>query len=328
MAPESPRGPRRPSEIPPDHRPISADYSISAESSQSTTPHSTDAPGSPTSPPAALLASPTNLEVPVSGRPRPVTVHSANSTTALLGEGAISPGATSEVEDPFDREGVTPDPVSPVEPVLQPIDGLKGEALPPATAGAASFAAGANAPQIKINSIPTTPASEGAEGNAFQPRPSFSAPFASSHNASPSTILKHRRTSATPSNLSGQNYGSTSYADGADGFDHDSKRFSAQSNGKKDFAQRRSMRAKAGKNGKKERESRDFKGTGGVKRKPFESTRLKGEIYKPWLEKKDPAQRWARWITIASILIGIGLAGFRKSCLFRVPSLFRAELTH
>ncbi len=27
--------------------------------------------------------------------------------------------------------------------------------------------------------------------------------------------------------------------------------------------------------------------------KPFQSTRLKEEIYKPWLEKTDPAQRWA-----------------------------------
>lgn len=47
----------------------------------------------------------------------------------------------------------------------------------------------------------------------------------------------------------------------------------------------------------------------GLKRMPFQSTRLKGEIYKPWLEKKDPAQRWARWITIASIILGIGAAG-------------------
>ncbi|KAK4685148.1 protection of telomeres protein 1, partial [Tremellales sp. Uapishka_1] len=44
-------------------------------------------------------------------------------------------------------------------------------------------------------------------------------------------------------------------------------------------------------------------------RKPFQSTRLKGEIYKPWLEKKDPAQRWARWITIGSIILGFAIAG-------------------
>ncbi|RXK40041.1 hypothetical protein M231_02681 [Tremella mesenterica] len=51
-------------------------------------------------------------------------------------------------------------------------------------------------------------------------------------------------------------------------------------------------------------------GFGGVtNRKPFQSTRLKGEIYKPWLEKTDPAQRWARWITLTSIFIGLAVAG-------------------
>jgi hypothetical protein len=53
----------------------------------------------------------------------------------------------------------------------------------------------------------------------------------------------------------------------------------------------------------------------GLKRMPFQSTRLKGEIYKPWLEKKDPAQRWARWITIISIILGIGAAGASESLL-------------
>jgi hypothetical protein len=48
-------------------------------------------------------------------------------------------------------------------------------------------------------------------------------------------------------------------------------------------------------------------------RKPFQSTRLKGEIYKPWLEHKDPALRWARWITLACIAIGFGLAGYSTS---------------
>lgn len=47
-------------------------------------------------------------------------------------------------------------------------------------------------------------------------------------------------------------------------------------------------------------------------RKPFQSTRLKGEIYKPWLEHKDPALRWARWITLACIAIGFGLAGYSE----------------
>jgi hypothetical protein len=50
-------------------------------------------------------------------------------------------------------------------------------------------------------------------------------------------------------------------------------------------------------------------------RKAFVSTRLKGEVYKPWLEKPDPAQRWARWIIIGSLILGLGFAGVRQSSL-------------
>ena len=46
-----------------------------------------------------------------------------------------------------------------------------------------------------------------------------------------------------------------------------------------------------------------------MSRKAFQSTRLKEEIYKPWLEKKDPAMRWARWITIGSIILGVAIMG-------------------
>lgn len=74
------------------------------------------------------------------------------------------------------------------------------------------------------------------------------------------------------------------------------------------------MKQVMGKKGKKER---DVKGAGGVQvnRKPFQSTRLKEEIYKPWLEKKDPAQRWARWITLLSILIGLAVMGVSEYIL-------------
>ena len=48
-------------------------------------------------------------------------------------------------------------------------------------------------------------------------------------------------------------------------------------------------------------------------RKAFVSTRLKGEINKPWLEKPDPAQKWARWIVIGSLFLGLALVGIRKS---------------
>ncbi len=67
---------------------------------------------------------------------------------------------------------------------------------------------------------------------------------------------------------------------------------------------------KAGKNGRRDRDGKDGKPTtAAMNRKPFESTRLKGEIYKPWLEKNDPAQRWARYITLASIFLDIAIAG-------------------
>lgn len=68
---------------------------------------------------------------------------------------------------------------------------------------------------------------------------------------------------------------------------------------------------------KKGKQERAIKGPGGVQinRRPFQSTRLKEEIYKPWLEKKDPAQRWARWITLISILIGLAVMGVSKSFL-------------
>lgn len=84
------------------------------------------------------------------------------------------------------------------------------------------------------------------------------------------------------------------------------------------IAARRSMRMKHAKSvqgGRGTKASTPAKtGATGVNlnRKPFESTRLKGEIYKPWLEKKDPAMRWARWITLVSILLGVALAAFRE----------------
>lgn len=47
-------------------------------------------------------------------------------------------------------------------------------------------------------------------------------------------------------------------------------------------------------------------------RKAFVSTKLKGEVYKPWLERPDPAHRWARAIIIGSMVIGAAIAGLRE----------------
>lgn len=82
--------------------------------------------------------------------------------------------------------------------------------------------------------------------------------------------------------------------------------------------------AKSGKSNKSNKAPKITAGKGIVKRAPFQSTRLKGEIYKPWLEKKDPAQRWARWITLASIVLGFAIAGISE--LFREDTILTNSL--
>lgn len=43
----------------------------------------------------------------------------------------------------------------------------------------------------------------------------------------------------------------------------------------------------------------------------FQSRRVKkGEIEKPWLNKKDPKEKWVTIFPIIGILLGLGLAGF------------------
>lgn len=67
-----------------------------------------------------------------------------------------------------------------------------------------------------------------------------------------------------------------------------------------------------------------MRSTGTTNRKAFVSTRLKGDIYKPWLENPDPAQKWARWIIIGSVILGVSIVGIRESFLlpFPFPSRF------
>lgn len=36
----------------------------------------------------------------------------------------------------------------------------------------------------------------------------------------------------------------------------------------------------------------------------------KGEVEKPWLEKKDPKEKWVTIIPIVGILIGLAISGF------------------
>lgn len=43
----------------------------------------------------------------------------------------------------------------------------------------------------------------------------------------------------------------------------------------------------------------------------FHSRRInKAEVEKPWLEKKDPKEKWTTIIPIIGIFVGLGLAGF------------------
>jgi hypothetical protein len=78
------------------------------------------------------------------------------------------------------------------------------------------------------------------------------------------------------------------------------------------IAKRRSNRnAKAASSTKRSRLGREARvGVAPAASRPaFKSTRLKEPIYKPWMEQKDPAMRWARWITLLSIFIGFAVAG-------------------
>lgn len=182
------------------------------------------------------------------------------------------------------------------------------------------------APKIHINSIPNSPNPDYVA--SFDPRPSFAAPFSDqppssiNRGSQPQVISKKVSIAENPiSNRYSDGSSSSGSGEGSGGLAGAAAGGAA---GLTSIAQRRSQRmqtqqqrmsampGKKGGNG----DGKGGKGAGpGTNRKPFQSTRLKGEIYKPWLDKKDPAQRWARWITIVSIIIGIGAAAARESSL-------------
>lgn len=189
------------------------------------------------------------------------------------------------------------------------------------------------APKIHINSIPNTP--DPTHVASFDARPSFSAPFGDEPSASaPSHVVTKKVSIAENPVTNGNRFSDGSGSAEATGFTAGAGTLST-------IAARRSQRMKtqqerlSGMGGKKgwgagavDKLGKDGKPAGpGTNRRPFQSTRLKGEIYKPWLEKKDPAQRWARWITIVSIILGIGAAAACESAL-RSRSVFEvSELT-
>lgn len=156
-------------------------------------------------------------------------------------------------------------------------------------------------PKIHINCIPNSPVSVDIPSfrlrvSATPRRRSSLAALGHTAASSPTTSVHNRHDSSPGRSL------------------HSTSGLSSGVAGKSTMAQRRAQRMKAGKNGRREKEGRDGKAVGAqMNRKPSESTRLKGEIYKPWLEKKDPAQRWARYITLASIAIGFVVCGISES---------------
>jgi hypothetical protein len=161
-------------------------------------------------------------------------------------------------------------------------------------------------PKIHLNSNPTSP--DPPHVPSFDPRPSFAAPFNDDEEeinpvrSIPNAADRHKKTVSIAA--SSVQFDTQKYTDA----------------NPTSIAARRSMRMKTqqdrlsgvskksgGSDGKKEKTGQS------TNRKPFQSTRLKGDIYKPWLEKRDPAQRWAKYITLASIVIGIGAAAACKS---------------
>jgi hypothetical protein len=221
-----------------------------------------------------------------------------NSSAPLMGDSSAVNTPATLLGDPFSdrlQAGLARAPSSERPPMSQ----HSGQASIP--------------PRIHINSIPNSPATPGAGAvptalpfaasspyGAVSPVPTSNA---SAYNPSQDTfgapVSAAAAVTRRPSQAGtvGTQLSAVSVASGMD-----------SRGGRLTAAERRNQRMKQvmGKKGKKERE---VKGATGVQinRKPFQSTRLKEEIYKPWLEKKDPAQRWARWITLFSIFIGLAV---------------------
>ncbi|WWC88556.1 uncharacterized protein L201_003467 [Kwoniella dendrophila CBS 6074] len=193
------------------------------------------------------------------------------------------------------------------------------------------------APKIRINDMPNSPPSDDVNKVPSPPAiPDVSSASGSSSsgggvgvgqifNSSPfskTSPLRNSINSIPPSPTTKRSSAGSAGVVSASGVELNSA--------KNNIAARRAMRMKQaqsqdqsrGGNGNKYSNYTQPNKNASLNRKAFQSTRLKGEIYKPWLEQKDPALRWARWITIGSIVLGFAIAavicwdGYRS-----VPSL-------
>lgn len=229
------------------------------------------------------------------------TFRSANSEAPLLGDISATNTPMSAISNPFnDRKQVDP-----------PTNADNGQSATPRHLGSTTSIP----PRIQINSIPNSP---GSPHTSTVPTalPPMSSPFGTpleqpastplrSSLAQPSAPPTDRRVSLAPT--TGTHRSGLSVTSG----------FDVRGSKPSTIAERRSQRMKQVMSKKGKKEGRDGKPTGAqVNRRPFQSTRLKEEIYKPWLEKKDPAQRWARWITLLSIFLGVAVMGVSE---YRVP---------
>lgn len=263
----------------------------------------------PAHPPSSLEESPrstfrntlrASMSIPA-GRP---TYTSANSTGPLLGDSSAVNTPMSAVSDPFNdrKQSDVPEGSNSIS------------TTPDMNRGSRNVASGLVPPTINL--IPNSPASQGSatipQAPAVPLSPmsqtspfgtAFPAPYGNSHSmyreqSGHSLSANDRRISLAPS--------AGTLQSGISGLSATSALDRSKPS---TIAERRSQRMKQvmSKRGKKERDSKLVGAQ--TSRKPFQSTRLKEEIYKPWLEKKDPAQRWARWITLFSIFIGFAVMG-------------------
>ncbi|WWC70921.1 uncharacterized protein I206_104873 [Kwoniella pini CBS 10737] len=283
---------------------------------------------------AATSAS--RLGLPLPQRP---SLGSTPSTEPLIGSNQqdLSPNSTI-INNPFNNQQQNLLAVSSGNPFSSGEGGSSTSSLNSSigqTSGTGT-GIGTGAPKIRINDMPNSPPSE---DNSQVPSPpiipdnqsinqgnntTFTSPFSggsssSQNTKSPKSNLRNSinsiNTPSSPTGGGGKRFSAGSnLASGNGVITASGIELNSSTTTKNNIAARRAQRLK-------QAQSMDGKNSGNrysnytapnknaaLNRKAFQSTRLKGEIYKPWLEQKDPALRWARWITIASIILGFAIA--------------------
>jgi hypothetical protein len=252
--------------------------------------------------PPSRASPPKKLDIPT----RP-TYHQTNSATHLLGSDSDPNTPASPSPSHFGANVDSFSDASPRVPAVDEsddLDAFAAAASPSMSRSLRNKAALPQPPAIRINSLSTSPGSGAGAGpfsNSFAPRKT---------NSAVAPNFEPRRSFTSP--FADTNRDEIDELDG--GVSAGKPSFSSAVSKPESIATRRSARKPKMQPKRARRDVRNTMGNPQVSRKPFQSTRLKEgeEIYKPWLEKRDPAMRWARWITLISILIGLALAGVSK----------------